>query len=114
MKKWDVVLLSYPFTDLTGTKVRPAVVLSPDSENSAQDDGLFLLVTSNTARISRYDLVVDSGHKEFTKTGLRKSSALRINKLVTLKQTLIRRTLGKIGPELRKDITSRLRGYLDL
>ena len=37
MNKWDVVLLSFPFTDLSATKVRPAVVVSPDI---LRDDGL--------------------------------------------------------------------------
>jgi mRNA interferase MazF len=114
MKKWDVVLLSYPFTDLTAVKVRPAIVISPDSENASLDDGLFLLITSNTTRASAYDFVVDAKHAEFPGTGLAGTSAMRTNKLFTLKKTLVRKTLGHVGPLLQKEISTLLRQYLDL
>ena len=38
MNKWDVVLLSFPFTDLSATKVRPAVVISPDTYNQTSQE----------------------------------------------------------------------------
>jgi mRNA-degrading endonuclease toxin of MazEF toxin-antitoxin module len=31
VKRGSVVLIRYPFTDLTGAKVRPALVLTPDT-----------------------------------------------------------------------------------
>jgi mRNA interferase MazF len=37
-KQGDVVLVSFPFTDLTSTKRRPAVVVSPDSFNARDED----------------------------------------------------------------------------
>lgn len=114
MKKWDVVLLAYPFTDLSATKVRPAIVISPDSENGKLDDGLFLLVTSNTSRSSVFDLVVDTANPEFAQTGLLGPSAVRTNKLFTLRKTLVKKKLGHIGPQLRKGISDLLKKYLEL
>ena len=42
----DVVLVPFPFTDLTNTKQRPALVISPDRLNATRDDVLLLAITS--------------------------------------------------------------------
>ncbi|MYH11047.1 MAG: type II toxin-antitoxin system PemK/MazF family toxin, partial [Gemmatimonadales bacterium] len=46
-RQGDIVLVSFPFTDLTSTKRRPALVLSPDSFNAAGVDLVLAAVTSN-------------------------------------------------------------------
>jgi len=113
-RKWDIVLLSYPFTDLSARKVRPAVVVSPDSENCVLEDAVFLLITSNTARLSQFDLIVDITHPEFAATGLLNQSAIRVNKVWTLHNTLVRRTLGRLGPRLQQEIANLLASYFDI
>jgi mRNA interferase MazF len=42
----DVVLVSFPFTDLTATKQRPALILSRFPESAARDDVLVAAITS--------------------------------------------------------------------
>jgi len=113
-KKWDLVLLAYPFTDLSATKVRPAVVISPDSENGILKDSVFLLITSNTSRQSSFDLFVDNTHPEFPATGLLSRSAIRVNKIWTLHNSLVRRRLGKLGPQLQQAVSTLLASYLDI
>ena len=45
-RQGDIVLVSFPFTDLTSSKRRPALVLSPDSFNAAGEDLVLAAVTS--------------------------------------------------------------------
>ncbi len=73
MKKGEVVLVAFLFTDLTSVKVRPALVISNDSYNEIQDDTVLLLITSNVSRLSSDDYLLESENREFTDTGLNKN-----------------------------------------
>ncbi len=42
----DVVLVPFPFTDQTGTKKRPAVVVSTTHYNTARRDIVIMAITS--------------------------------------------------------------------
>lgn len=46
IKRGSIVLVRYPFTDLSGSKVRPALALTPDELVSQMDDALFLFISS--------------------------------------------------------------------
>ena len=114
MNKWDVVLLSFPFTDLTATKVRPAVVVSPDTYNQSSQDVVVILITRNTSRRGEYDLLLEESHSEFLQTGLRYNSAIRIDKIFTLNKRLVVRALGRFGRQLEREVEKQLRIFLQL
>jgi mRNA-degrading endonuclease toxin of MazEF toxin-antitoxin module len=114
MNKWDVVLLRYPFSNLQSTKVRPAVVISPDGYHQHGDDILVVLITSNTSRGAKHDIIVPMNHPEFHQTGLRKDSAIRVSKIMTLEKSTVSDVLGKLGPELIGKVERELRVFLDL
>lgn len=67
----DVVLTRFPFTDLTGASLRPAVVVSQGQ--IGQD--LVLVAISSVVRgsVAPTDLPVETAHPEFAATGLRVS-----------------------------------------
>jgi len=114
-RRGSVVLVRYPFTDLTGTKVRPAVVLTPDSLIAVLDDVLCLFVSSTVpAGLLPTDLVLESSNPSFPKTGLRFRSVFRAHKLALLHKKLVLRTLGQIEDDLMDEINQRLRMALGL
>ena len=112
MRRWDVVLLAYPFDDWSGAKVRPAIVVSSDEYNSRSEDAVFVLITSNTDKRSDFDFLVADIHPEFARSGLAKSSMIRADMIWTLKQVLVKRTLGIVGEGIRREITARLQKLL--
>lgn len=114
MKKWDVVLLRFPFTDQSAAKVRPAVVISPDCYHQKGDDVLVMLITSNITRNSAHDIIVQVNHAEFSQTGLRQASAIRVSKIITLEKSAVNRGLGKLGKTLIADVERELRAFLEL
>jgi mRNA interferase MazF len=114
MKQGDIVLIRFPFTDLTATKVRPAMVISSEAFNKGQQDAIFLLITSNILRVTSYDYLVEEAHPEFARTGLKKASVFRIGRIHALNQKLAYSRLGAIGTKLRAEVLKRLSGILTL
>ena len=114
MKQGDIVLLAFPFTDLTSVKVRPGLVLSSESFNKRSEDLVFALITSNTSRIQAEDIILEPSNPDFPKSGLKRASALRIGRLHTLSKRLARRRLGEATPRLMGQIQAKLRQIFDL
>ncbi|MHC4197452.1 MAG: type II toxin-antitoxin system PemK/MazF family toxin [Planctomycetota bacterium] len=114
MKRGDVVLIRFPFTDLSSTKVRPALIISNENYNSKQDDVVLLLITSNVSRVSPDDGILDSNDTEFKDTGLKQTSAFRVGKIQTLNKKLINSRLGLVGSNTLSKIEVRLRNLLQL
>ncbi len=105
MKKGDIVLVRFPFTDFESEKVRPAVVLIP--ENSYGD----VCVAFITSRIAREDdcILITERQKGFAKTGLKIHSTIRAGKIVTLQTTLLVSVIGNLSPKHIRELNRTLR-----
>ena len=108
----QVVLTPFPFTDLTGSALRPALVVS---QGLIKQD-LILAGISSVVRgaAAPTDYLVETSHPEFPLTGLRVRSVIRLHKLVTVESNLIVRSLGRIGPQLQTEADKLLRVVLGL
>jgi len=107
IKRGEIVLLSFPFTDLQTTKVRPALVVSSDSFNKMGRDAVFIFITSKRHR-DPFDIWLDRGDSGFRVTGLKTSSTLRASKVMCLEQGLVQRRLGRLDAETLKKVESAL------
>jgi len=113
MTKSKVVLVPFPFDDLSSTKVRPAVCLT---EPIGPHRHVVLAFITSRVPVEPLptDLVLDSSDPDFASTGLRVSSALQLHRLMTSTTTLIRRELGRLSPGMQAEVDSRLRRLFDL
>ena len=98
----DIVLVPFPFTDLSATKRRPAVVLVVDPGQT--DLTLAFISSQKIGTVGPGETAVLPTHPEFMLTGLRAPSKIRTTKLVTLSRDLLRRWLGRLGPLLTADL----------
>lgn len=115
VKRGSIVLIRYPFTDLTSFKVRPAVVLTPDELLNKINDVLCLFISSSIPdELLQTDFILEKTHSSFTQTGLKSRSILRTHKLALLQKSLVIRVLGKLDDELMKEINKRLKIALGL
>jgi len=105
MSKGDIVLVYFPFTDLTGRKLRPALVLY-ESWND-------LIVSFISSRIERYNPKVSVLVKEtdpgFKQTGLKTSSVIRLDKIATLHKSLVAGRIGTLPEYFKEKINEKLR-----
>jgi mRNA interferase MazF len=115
VKRGSVVLICYPFTDLTGAKVRPALVFTPDHLLSRLEDVLCLFIsTAIPEELLPTDFVLEPGHVSFRNTGLKRRSVLRMHKLALLHKALVLRVLGEGDQALMHEVNQRLRLALGL
>jgi mRNA interferase MazF len=101
------MLTRFPFSDLSGSKVRPALVVSPTL--IGRDVVLAAISSVMRAGLGTTDLVIPADHPEFPLTGLRVDSVLRLHKLFTVEQGVIVRRLDRIGPLLQAEVNRLLR-----
>jgi len=96
----DVLLVPYPFTDQSGTKQRPAVVLSGAAYNQHHPDLILAPITSQITH-SGDEIILDN----WQAAGLLKPSSVK-PLLSSLETRLARRKLGKISPSDLNQIRS--------
>src|SRR5438067_11679718 len=100
MTKGKVVLVPFPFDDLSSAKVRPAVCLT--NPTGAHRHVVLAFITSRVPTdLVETDLPLEASHSDFALTGLRVASTLRLHRMMTVTTTLIRRELGKLSPAIQ-------------
>jgi len=105
----DVVLVGFIFSDETGAKQRPAVVISSDSYHKSRQEAVISAITSNTDRILFGDHVITY----WQRAGLLYPSVATAI-IRTVKQNMIIKKLGKISKTDLNAIEIKLREVMAL
>ena len=113
MTKGKIVLVPFPFDNLLSTKVRPALCLTEPIGIHNQIVLAFISSQIST-NVLETDVILEPNHADFPATGLRVSSVLKLNRLMTVSKTLIKRELGQLSPALQNKIDQKLRQLFEL
>lgn len=105
MVKGDVVLITFPFTDLSGSKLRPAVVLVATTL-----DLTACFVTSQLGWQEPTDILLLPNPV----SGIVKQSLIRTSKIATLDRKLVKGLLGKLSTAELNELDSKLKMLLQL
>jgi len=100
----DIVLVSFPFTDQSAAKKRPAVIISSPTYNDARPDLIIMAVTSQMRPTQG---VGEVQVKDWQAAGLLKPSSIK-PVIATVEQRLIINRLGR----LKKDDQQQLRAAI--
>ncbi len=109
-QRGDVVLVPLPFSDLSTTKVRPAVVVSSDLYHATEPD---LLMAALTSRVATATGPCDYLLNDWRAAGLRYPSALK-PVLFTLDPARVLHRIGALTPADLAQVDQRLRRALAL
>ena len=101
------MLVPFPFTDLSAIKQRPALVLSPERLNNVRTDLVVAAITSQIPDVVGEDEILLSD-TDLRTAGLPKASIVKLGKIFTIHQGLIRKKLGRVADPTLESILQRL------
>ena len=111
MNKGDIVLVKFPFTDISSKKLRPALIIT---EESKFKDFILAFITTQFDQMEKYDMLLTADSKDFQKTGLKRESLLKLNKLTTLNKRMIVGKIGILTKELMNQVDNNLKGLFKI
>ena len=95
--KGEVVVLPFPFSDLSASKRRPALVVA----SLPGDDLILSMITSKAVRDSH---AISLNAENFAVGGLPRQSSIRPNRLFTADSHIILRSVGKITDDKLQEV----------
>ncbi len=108
MPRGAIVLVPFPFTDLTGHKVRPALVLY--SQNGGEDCIVAFISSNQQRKMGMYDVAVTP-----TKlNGIKLPSIIKVNKIATLQKKIVLGEIGDLEPDTLLKVGSVLKKLLGI
>lgn len=114
VSRGDVVLVDYPFSDRTGSKVRPALVVQADGLNCRITDTILAAISRSTHRAAAEQLFIDISKSDGARTGLRQNSMIQCENLLTYDQRWIIAKIGELSGPLMQQVNECLKAALDL
>jgi mRNA-degrading endonuclease toxin of MazEF toxin-antitoxin module len=112
MNRGEVVEVDWPFSDRTGSKTRPAVVVQADFLNGLIDDTVLVQVTGTRHGLPGTEVEIDPSIE--TASGLSKVCYASCTNVLTLDQSLVLGTLGVLSDAVLLQIEGCLKTVLEI
>lgn len=107
MNQGDICLVSFPFTDGTGAKLRPVLVVSTDAFNDGADI-IVVPISSQPTPGDPLTIHIDEASAYFAATGLHCALSIKWTKLMTIAKTVVRRRLGAIPEDVMAQVARKI------
>jgi len=106
-RKGDIVLIPFPFTDLSGNKIRPAVILFHDKKSA---DTVVVFIRSNIRQKGTFDVSIVPSESN----GIKVPSKIVCDKIATLDKKIIIGSIGQCDVVTLAEVQKRLKLLLAL
>jgi len=107
----DIVIIPFPYSDLSGSKPRPSLVISSEHRNRKTEDLILCQISSKPIR-TKYDVYLEDSDIKGEK--LRKKSKVRPDKIFTLSRSKIIKKVGKLDKERSKKVIENLNQIIEI
>ena len=94
------------FFTLRQFKLRPAVIVSKDHNNSRLDDVMIAMCTSNISRCQEPTQLFITDPTEISQAGLKIPSAVKCESIFTINKSMILKVLGRLHDEAIKRLNA--------
>lgn len=103
--KATIIIINFPFSDLSGSKKRPALVVA----DCGGDDVILAQITS-IANKDAY--AIELKNEDFSNGSLMKTSFIRPNKLFTADKRIFLQVAGTITDKKLKEVTDKIHEFI--
>ena len=116
VERGQVVFLQFPFSDSSGAKVRPAVVLQSDRENQRLTSTVVAMISGNLNLVGREPghILIDIQSEDGRRSGLKYSSVVNVHSIYSVHTDRIERISGSLTDGLMQQIGEQIVETLDL
>ncbi|KAF5435653.1 mRNA interferase MazF [Candidatus Methanophagaceae archaeon] len=111
IKPGDIVLFKYPYTDYSGVKRRPALVIAerPDFKN----EFLITFLTSQTLNFNKeWDIELDPESKRDKQTNLKKKTVIKTTKFIIISYFRLTGKIGRIDKSVLDKVKENIKRWL--
>ena len=111
IREGQIVLFRFPYADHKEGKLRPALVIR--QLPGAYKDWLICMISSQLSReFSSFDEIISEEDSDFTSSGLKFASVIRIGRLAVVHKTILVGNIGEISTDRLTRIKNRLSNWL--
>src|SRR3989344_6620477 len=105
IEQGDLLLVPFPFSDQSGKKVRPVIVISNEKFNENSEDVLVVGVTSSSSRDA---YTINLANKDLDGGNLLTPCYVKIENILKIDKELVIKKIGKINKSKLKEITKKI------
>ena len=109
-KQREIVLVPFPYSDLSSTKRRPVLIVSNDNYNQKFHDVVVCVITSNKYK-DTYSLTLENNDLEMGV--LPESSIVKVHKLFTIHQSKIIKKFSLVKTEYFEQIADKIKTLIN-
>jgi len=113
MQRGEIVLGSFPFGDVAGTKLRPLLLLAGPVGTGTEVVAAYISSIIPPSLLAS-DVLLDAAQPQHQSTRLKVVSVLRLHKIGTIHASTLQRYIGFISPAVQQEVDTKLRTVLKL